>query len=49
VPQAARSVPTLRAEDASDGAQELQRAIGFGDVVIAPRGPYLVLIALHGE
>jgi len=39
----------LFAEHAADGAQELQRAIGLGDVVIAARPTCLFLVTLHGE
>src|SRR5262245_14926452 len=44
-----RASLSLVAEHAADCAQELQRAIGFGDVVIAAGGPCLLLVALHGE
>src|SRR5262245_57028420 len=39
----------LLAEHSAYSAQELQRAIGFGNIVIAARGPRLFFVLLHGE
>ena len=37
----------LLAEKASDDAQQLERAVGLGHVVVAPGCPCLILVALH--
>ena len=37
----------LLAEKASDDAQQLERAVGLGHVVVAPGCPGLLLVALH--
>src|SRR5262245_46715272 len=47
--KAGAKIVSLLAEHAAYSAQELQRAIGFGDVVVAAGGARFLLIPLHGK